>query len=92
MGVCVSMFQRNRLIPPWLNLAAKPKHSQWGLSDPWHRRFAYRYLGYLQDVANGADPTKTFAERPSCRLICTELERLFKAHLYRPETTLAACT
>src|SRR5215468_1670694 len=62
-----------------------------GLSDPWHRRFACRYLTYLQDVAKGAAPTKIIAGSPPCRLICTELERLFKAHLYRPETAVAVC-
>jgi hypothetical protein len=63
------------------------------LSDPWERKFAYQYLGYLQEIAHGSEPskTRTLSGRPACRLISFEMERLFKRHFFKPaEQTGAA--
>jgi hypothetical protein len=48
-------------------------------SDILNRKFAYRYLTYLQDFAHGGEEVKPSFSRPACRLICVELERLFMA-------------
>jgi hypothetical protein len=48
-------------------------------TDILNRKFAYRYLTYLQDFAHGGDAAKPSFSRPACRLICVELERLFMA-------------
>lgn len=48
-------------------------------TDVLNRKFAYRYLTYLQDFAHGGDAVKPSFSRPACRLICVELERLFMA-------------
>ena len=56
------------------------------LSDPLHRKFAYQYLGCLQDIAHGSDQLKpSTSGRPDCRLIRAELERLFRCHFFRPD-------
>ena len=62
------------------------------LTDQLHRRFACEYLAYLQNVANGSEPVRknSASGRPACRLICIELERLFKSHFFKPER-LAQC-
>jgi len=58
------------------------------LSDPLHRKFAYQYLGCLQDIAHGSDQLKpSTSGRPDCRLIRAELERLFRCHFFRPDQT-----
>ena len=56
------------------------------LTDSLHRRFAYRYLEYLQDIARGSDRLKPSTNRqPNWRLIGYELERLFKSYFFRPD-------
>jgi len=57
------------------------------LSDVLHRKFAYSYLTYLQEVAQGAEQVRPNAVsgRPACRLICYELERLFRCHFFKPD-------
>jgi hypothetical protein len=58
------------------------------LSDSLDRRFAYRYVGYLQDIARGSEELKRLYAngRPNCRLITAELDRLFRRHFFRPST------
>ncbi len=62
-----------------------------GLSETLDRKFAYRYLTYLQEVAAGTEPAKpsAVAGRPTCRLICNELERLFAANFCQSKAVLA---
>src|SRR5262247_625354 len=56
------------------------------LSDPLHRKFAFQYLEYLQDIARGSERSKLSTNgRPNCRLIGAELERLFRCHFFRPD-------
>src|SRR5215831_37572 len=57
------------------------------LSDSRHRKFAYQYFEYLQDIARGSQPpTRPHANgNPNSRLIIVELERLFNCHFFRPE-------
>ena len=57
------------------------------LTDHLQRRFAFRYLTYLQEIAQKVEPSKPTAVtgRPACRLICMELDRLFMTHLYKPD-------
>jgi hypothetical protein len=56
------------------------------LSDPLHRKFAFQYLEYLQDIARGSERSKlSTSGRPNCRLISAELERLFRCHFFRPD-------
>jgi len=56
------------------------------LSDPLHRKFAYQYLGYLEDIARSSEQLRpNIGGRPDCRLIGAELERLFTCHFFRPE-------
>src|ERR1700730_17303688 len=54
------------------------------LTEPLHRRFAYRYLIYLQEVARLVQQSRpnTFRGRgqPAYRLICNELEQLFRQY------------
>jgi hypothetical protein len=59
------------------------------LSDSLDRRFAYRYVGYLQDIARGSEELKRLYAngRPNCRLITAELDRLFRCHFFRPSTS-----
>jgi hypothetical protein len=55
------------------------------LSDALDRKFAYQYLEYVQEVARGSELVKPNPiGRPACRLICYELERLFRCHFFRP--------
>ena len=62
-----------------------------GLSDVLHRKFAYRYLSYLQEIARSSEPAKPSSIHglPACRLICNELERLFRAHFFQPNEAVA---
>jgi len=62
-----------------------------GLSDVLHRKFAYRYLSYLQEIARSSEPPKPSSIHglPACRLICNELERLFASHFFRPNEAVA---
>ena len=62
-----------------------------GLSDVLHRKFAYRYLSYLQEIARSSDPAKPSSIHglPACRLICNELERLFRSHFFQPNEAVA---
>jgi hypothetical protein len=57
-----------------------------GLSDVLYRKFAYRYLTYLQEIARSSGPAKPSSIHglPACRLICNEMERLFRAHFFQP--------
>jgi hypothetical protein len=56
------------------------------LSDVLHQKFAYRYLSYLQEIARGSEPMKPYIinDRPACRLISNELDRLFRSHFCKP--------
>ena len=56
------------------------------ITSPWERKFAFQYLGYLQGVAHGSDQprARTVSGRPACRLICLEMERLFRSHFFKP--------
>jgi len=62
-----------------------------GLSDVLHRKFAYRYLCYLQEIARSSEPAKPSSIHglPACRLICNELDRLFRAHFFQPSVAVA---
>jgi hypothetical protein len=62
-----------------------------GLSDVLHRKFAYRYLSYLQEIARSSEPVKPSSVHglPACRLICNELERLFRSHFFKPNEAVA---
>ena len=54
-----------------------------GLSEELHRKFALRYLAYLQEVAHGLKPERPHSlsdGRPASTLIRAELERLFQCH------------
>jgi hypothetical protein len=56
------------------------------LSDPMDRKFACRYLIYLQGIVRGSESSKPYSTgRPSWSLICRELERLFRSHFSRPD-------
>ncbi len=56
------------------------------LSDPLHRKFAFQYLEYLQDIARGSDRLRlSTSGRPNCRLIGAELQRLFRCYFFRPD-------
>jgi hypothetical protein len=72
--------------PAFTNFTSEAEEFAMSLTDRLHRRFAYQYLGYLQEVANGLEPikTNTVSGRPACRLICTELERIFRQNFYKP--------
>ena len=58
-----------------------------GLSDILNRKFAWRYLEYLQETARGlaSDRPNVNGARPACRLIRSEMDRLFKSHFFRPD-------
>jgi len=56
------------------------------LSDPLDRQFACRYLAYVQGIALGSELPKPYVGRPSWSLIRSELERLFRSHLSRPDS------
>src|SRR5262249_15033945 len=53
-----------------------------GLSEELHRKFAVRYLMYLQEVAHGSKPVKPHPPGgcPAFTLIRAELERLFQCY------------
>jgi len=87
MDLPVSLFQ-----PTFSAFCTAAESFAIALSDPLDRKFAYRYLTYLQEVANGTEEVKpsTVGGRPTCRLICNELERIFRAHFFQPETAAAA--
>jgi hypothetical protein len=56
------------------------------LSDPLDRKFACRYLTYVQGIARGSELPKPYSTgRPSWSLIRCELERLFRSHFSRPD-------
>ena len=55
------------------------------LSDEWDRKFALRYLEYLQEHAYGSESPRPnpIHGRPSCTLVRAELERLFRSHFLK---------
>jgi hypothetical protein len=56
------------------------------LNDQLHRKFAYQYFDYLQDIARGWEQSKpSVSGRPDCRLIASELERIFRCCFFRPD-------
>jgi hypothetical protein len=56
------------------------------LSDAMDRKFAWRYLAYLQGIARGSELPKPHSTgRPSSSLIRCELERLFESHFSRSD-------
>ena len=59
------------------------------LSDGLNRKFAFRYLAYLQEIAQGAEAKPNGSGRPDFRLICNELERLFRFHFFKPDKAIA---
>jgi hypothetical protein len=62
------------------------------LSDEVHRNFAFRYLKYLQDTAQGrtlVQPNR-FAVGPAYRLIRAELDRLFDLSFLSTDRKIAA--
>jgi hypothetical protein len=55
------------------------------LTDALHQRFAHRYLVYLQEMAQGAQPQRPSPIfLPACTLIRNELHRLFQNHFCQP--------
>jgi hypothetical protein len=56
------------------------------LSDSVYRKFAQRYLVYLQEMAQGSLPHRPAAVNglPACTLIRSELERLFHNQFRQP--------
>jgi hypothetical protein len=55
------------------------------LTDSLHRRFAHRYLVYLQETAQGERPARpTSVCLPACTLIRSELDRIFRTHFCQP--------
>src|SRR5215831_19022782 len=71
----------------YLNFNEAAQAFAMSLSDSRHRKFAYQYFEYLQDIARGSQPpTRPHANgNPNSRLIIVELERLFNCHFFRPE-------
>lgn len=61
------------------------------LTDRLHRKFAYQYLEYLQDIARGWERMSrpSISGRPDCRLIGSELDRLFAGCFFRPDQLMA---
>jgi hypothetical protein len=60
------------------------------LTDRLHRKFAYQYVAYLQDIARGSEQLRpSTSGRPNCRLIGSELERLFRFYFFRPDELMA---
>jgi hypothetical protein len=61
------------------------------LSEDLYRKFAFRYIGYLQEIAHGLEPSKPHAihDLPACTLIRAELERLFRSHFLRLDEVAA---
>ena len=62
------------------------------LSDEVHRNFAFRYLTYLQHIAQGRTLVKPdgFELGPACRLITAELDRLFDLSFLSTDRKIAA--
>jgi hypothetical protein len=62
------------------------------LSDGVHRDFAFRYLKYLQHVAEGRTQVQPygFGLGPACRLIRAELDRLFELSFLSTNRKIAA--
>jgi len=96
-----SSYRKRRLrveIPPELfqtafaNFTRGAEGFAMSLSDETHRKFALRYLEYLQDIARGADLLKPKGGgfRPASRLICAELERLFRCYFASADGIVAA--
>jgi hypothetical protein len=72
------------------NFTNAAEHFAMHLSDALDRKFAYQYLGYLQEVARGSESSKPNPNgHPACRLICYELERLFRCYFFRPDQLVA---
>ena len=66
------------------------EHFAMHLSDALGRKFAYHYLGYLQELARGSELARPNPNgRPAGRLICYELERLFRCYFFRPDQLVA---
>ena len=58
------------------------------LTDSLHRRFAHRYLVYLQEIAQGAElPRSNAVSLPAYRLIRNELDRLFEREFFQTVAT-----
>ena len=55
------------------------------LSGEQDRKFALRYLEYLQEHAYGSESPRPYPihGRPSCTLVRAELERLFRSHFLK---------
>jgi len=79
-------FQRS-----FLSFTSDAESFAMGLSDVLYRKFAYRYLSYLQEIARSSEPAKPSSIHglPACRLICNEMERLFRAHFFQPIAAVA---
>ena len=62
------------------------------LCDEVHRDFAFRYLKYLQQIAQGRTLVKpnVFELGPACRLIRAELDRLFDLSFLSTDRKIAA--
>jgi hypothetical protein len=62
------------------------------LSDEVHRNFAFQYLKYLQNIAQGRMLVKpnAFGLGPACRLIGAELDRLFDLSFLSTASKIAA--
>jgi len=62
------------------------------LSDEVNRNFAFRYLKYLQHIAQGRTVVKpnVFGLGPACRLIRAELDRLFDLSFMNTDRKIAA--
>jgi hypothetical protein len=62
------------------------------LSDEVHRNFAFRYLKYLQDTAQGRTLVQLnrFGVGPAYRLIRAELDRLFDLSFLSTDRKIAA--
>jgi hypothetical protein len=83
------VFRRLRAeLPPDLFRAAFANFSNaaqafaTSLSEERDRKFALRYLEYLQEHAYGSESPRPnpIHGRPSCTLVRAELERLFRSH------------
>ncbi len=57
------------------------------LSEDLYRKFALRYVEYLQEMARGLESSRPHPinGRPACTLIRAELERLFRSHFLRAD-------
>jgi len=88
------VFRNRRLqaeLPPHLfrgafaNFSTAAQAFVTSLSDDWDRKFALRYLEYLQERAYGSESPRpnTIHGRPSCTLVRAELERLFRSHFLK---------